>query len=45
MKKGLFYVAVLTGLYIVASRATNAGTLITDTANGGAKFVSTLQGR
>lgn len=44
-KVALRYVAVLTGLYIVAANATNVGSVITAGATGANQFEKTLQGR
>lgn len=37
--------AVLIGVYLVVTHVSNAGTLVTDTTNGGATIVKSLQGR
>ena len=39
------YAAILTGLYLVTYRATEAGSLVTNGANGIATIEKTLQGR
>ena len=45
IKVALKYVAVLTGLYIVAANASNVGTVIKEGASGANTFEKTLQGR
>jgi hypothetical protein len=45
MNKALKYFAVLVGTYIVVSKATGAGTLLTKGAAGASQFTKTLQGR
>ena len=44
-RKALVYTGGLIGLYLVVRHATGAGTVLHAGANGGAKFVRTLQGR
>lgn len=44
-KVALKYVAVLTGLYIIAANASNVGSVITQGAAGANTFEKTLQGR
>lgn len=45
LKTAIKYVAVLTGLYIVAVNASNVGTVVTQGAAGATTFEKTLQGR
>lgn len=45
LKTSLRYIAVLTGLYIVALNASNVGQVITQGASGASTFEKTLQGR
>lgn len=44
-RKALFYSAVLIGTYLVLSRATSGGRLMTTGASGAATLVKTFQGR
>ena len=44
-KKVLTYTAVLVGTYLVVSRATDAGKLLTSGASAYSQVVKTLQGR
>jgi hypothetical protein len=43
--KGLYYTALLVGTYLVVSRATNTGRLLSSGSSAYAKAVRTLQGR
>lgn len=45
LRKGMFYGAVLIGTYLVLSKATGAGRLLTTGATAGSKIARTLQGR
>ena len=45
LKTAVKYIAVLTGLYIVAANASNVGTVVSQGAAGATSFEKTLQGR
>lgn len=45
VRTALKYGAVLTGIYLVTYRASGAGTLVTNGANGISTIEKTLQGR
>jgi hypothetical protein len=45
VKKGVLYFFGIAALFIVVSRATGAGTLITSSFNGASTLERTLQGR
>lgn len=45
LKTAVKYIAVLTGLYIVAANASNVGTVISQGATGATGFEKVLQGR
>lgn len=45
LKTAVKYIAVLTGLYIVAANASNVGQVITQGASGATGFEKVLQGR
>lgn len=45
MRKIILYGAVLIGIYVATAYATGFGTDVTNTANGTATVIKTLQGR
>ncbi len=45
IKTGMLYTAVLVGVYLLVSHATDAGKVITATSSGYAQGVKVLQGR